>query len=131
MILLICFGGLVLFVADLFHPVDHLAIERFLNGDMRHGRGRRGAVPVFLARCDANHVTGADFFDRASPTLRAPAAGSHDEGLPQRVGVPRCPSAGFERDTVASRAGRFLDLKQRVNAHRAGKPVGGSFAGRL
>jgi DNA-binding transcriptional LysR family regulator len=38
----------VLFVADLFHPLDILAVHRFLNGDMRHrGRGRR-PVPVLL-----------------------------------------------------------------------------------
>ena len=31
----------VLSVANLFHPVDGLAVEPFLNGNMRHGRGRR------------------------------------------------------------------------------------------
>src|SRR6266566_9842624 len=36
-------SGLVLFVADLFHPVGGLAVELFLNGDVRHGRGCRGA----------------------------------------------------------------------------------------
>jgi hypothetical protein len=41
---------LVLFVADLFHPLDDLAIERFLDGDMCHGRRRRSAMPMFLVR---------------------------------------------------------------------------------
>ena len=41
--LLICFGGLVLFVTDLFHPLNRLAVELFLNGDVRHRRRRRGA----------------------------------------------------------------------------------------
>jgi hypothetical protein len=27
----------ILVVGDLFHPIDELAVERFLNGDMRHG----------------------------------------------------------------------------------------------
>ncbi len=31
--------SLVLFVADLFHPVDGLAIKMFQDGDVRHGRG--------------------------------------------------------------------------------------------
>jgi len=35
-----------LFVAHLFHPVDDLTVELFLNGDMRHGRGRRGIMPM-------------------------------------------------------------------------------------
>src|SRR5438034_7383434 len=38
----------ILCVADLFHPVHDLAIKCFLNGDVRHGCGRPGAVPVLL-----------------------------------------------------------------------------------
>jgi hypothetical protein len=33
------------------------------------------------------------------------------------------PRARLKRDTGADRAGRFLGLKQRVNAHRAGEPM--------
>src|SRR5579859_1022789 len=36
------FARAVLLVADLFHPVDNLAVEPFLNRDVRHGSGRRG-----------------------------------------------------------------------------------------
>ena len=39
----------VLLVADVLHPVDDLAVLRFLNGDMRHRIDRRGAVPMFFA----------------------------------------------------------------------------------
>ena len=45
---LVCFGGLVLFVADLFHPVNRFAVELFLNGDVRHGRGRRSTMPILV-----------------------------------------------------------------------------------
>ena len=38
----------------------------FLNGDVRHGRGRRGAVPVLLARREPDHVARPDFLDRAA-----------------------------------------------------------------
>jgi hypothetical protein len=55
---------LVLFVADLFHPVDDLAFVLLLNGDMRHGRGRRGSVPVLL--------TGRKPDDITRPNLRNP-----------------------------------------------------------
>ena len=34
----------VLLGAFLFHPVDGLAVELFLNGDVCHGRGRHGAL---------------------------------------------------------------------------------------
>jgi hypothetical protein len=49
-----------LFVADLFQPVDGLAVELFLNGDVGHGRGGRGAMPVLLARRDPDHVARPD-----------------------------------------------------------------------
>jgi hypothetical protein len=51
-----------LFVADLFHPVNRFAVELFLNGDVRHGRGWRGAVPMLLARREPDYVSRSDFF---------------------------------------------------------------------
>jgi hypothetical protein len=36
-------------IAYLLHPVDRLAVELFLNGDMCHGRSRRGTMPMSLA----------------------------------------------------------------------------------
>ena len=59
----------VLVVADLFHPIDRLAVELFLNGNVRHGRGWRGAMPMLLARREPDHVTRPDFLDRAAPAL--------------------------------------------------------------
>src|ERR1700688_1745828 len=91
----------VLFVANLFHPVDGLTVELFLNGDVRHGRGRRSAMPMLLARREPDHVTRPDLIDRASPALREAVASRHDQGLAQRVGVPGCPSGWLERDTGA------------------------------
>src|SRR5437667_1017789 len=76
----------ILFVADSLHPVSGLAVEPFLDGDVRHGRRRRGAVPVFLARRERDHVAGSNLLDRAAPALRASAARRHDEGLTQGVG---------------------------------------------
>src|SRR6184192_2556148 len=89
----------VLLVADLLHPVHGLAIEVFLNGDVRHGGGCRGAVPMLLTRRDPDHVTGPNLLDRPAPALRAARAGRHDQGLAQGVGVPGRPGAGLERDT--------------------------------
>src|SRR5689334_22288363 len=92
---------LILFVADLFHPVDCLAIEPFLDGEVRHRGGRRRAVPMLLARRDPDHVTGTDVLDRTAPALCLAGAGGHDESLPERVGVPRGSSPRLERDARA------------------------------
>src|SRR5439155_27058960 len=54
-----------------------------------------------------------------------------DQGLAERVRVPGGPGTGLERDTGARHACRIGGLEQRVNAHRAGEPLGGSFAGGL
>src|SRR5947209_14979167 len=58
----------VLIVADVFHPIDVLAADRFLNCDMRHGGGGRCAVPVLFASREPHDVAGPNFFNR--PALR-------------------------------------------------------------
>src|SRR5437868_7660043 len=78
---------LVLLVADLLHPVHDLAVEVFLNGDVRHRGGCRGAVPMLLTGWNPDHVTRPNLLDRPSPALRAASAGRHDQGLAQWVGV--------------------------------------------
>ena len=62
-------GRPVLLVADLFHPVDSLPVELFLNGDMSHGGGRHGTMPMLLTRREPDHITWPNFFNRAIPTL--------------------------------------------------------------
>jgi hypothetical protein len=64
---------LILFVADLFHPLDNLAVELFLNGDVRHGRGRCSPMPVLLAGRKPDHITGPDLLDRSAVALKPPA----------------------------------------------------------
>src|SRR6266404_3011548 len=120
----------VLLVADLFHPVDVLAIERFRDSDMRH-RGRRcRAVPMLLARWKPDYIAGTDFFDRSALALRPVKAGCDDEGLTERMGVPRGAGAGLEGDVTTADACRVAHLKHRVHADRAGEIGLGAFAGR-
>jgi hypothetical protein len=121
----------ILIVGDLFHPLDHLTVEILLNGDMRHGGGWRRAMPMLLARREPDHIAGMNLFNQTDLALHPPATGCDHQGLTQRVSVPCCSSAGLERDTGTGRACRSVCLKQRVNAHQAGKPVGRSFVGRL
>src|SRR4051812_13601370 len=47
----------ILVVADLLHPVDILAVDSLLDGDVRHARGGRSTVPVFHARPDPDDIT--------------------------------------------------------------------------
>src|SRR5438874_13040179 len=95
-------SGAVLLIGHVLHPVDNLAVERFLNGDMNH-RGRRcGAVPVFLAGRKPHHVARSDFFDRAAPALNPPQAGYDDQSLAERMRVPRSSRAWLESDAGAA-----------------------------
>src|SRR5208283_6137476 len=89
---------------DGFHPVDDLAVELLLDGDVGHGGGGRGAVPVLLAGREPDYVAGADLLDRTAPALGASAAGGDDEGLAERVGVPGGACAGLEGDPCALHA---------------------------
>jgi nicotinamidase-related amidase len=71
----------VLLVADVLEPVDGLAVELFLDGDVGHRRRRGAAVPMLFAGREPDHVAGTDFFDGAVPTLGPAAAGGDDERL--------------------------------------------------
>ena len=83
----------------LFHPVGALAVEPFHDGDVRHGCGCRGAVPILLTRREPDHVTRPNLLDWASPALCQAAASRHDQGLAQRVGMPCSAGAGLKRNT--------------------------------
>src|SRR5712691_8817789 len=121
----------ILLVADFLHPVDGLAVEPFLNGDVRHGcRGRR-AVPMLLARRERDHVAGSNLLDRAAPALRAAAARGDDERLAERMRMPRRSRARLKRDTGGDHACRLDGLEQRVDPYRAGEVFGGALPRRL
>jgi hypothetical protein len=71
-----------LFVANFFQNVAERVVELLDDGDMAHGRGGRGAVPVLLIRWYPNHVTRPDFPNRAAFALNPAAAGGDNQGLP-------------------------------------------------
>ena len=121
----------ILLFTDLFQPVDHLAVLLFLNGDVRHSCGCRGAMPVLLAGRKPNHIARPNLFDWTSPVLRPTAAGRDDERLTERMGVPRSPCAGLEGYTRALNERRIGRLKKRIDSHRASEPLGRAFRGRL
>jgi hypothetical protein len=120
-----------LFVADFFHPVDDLAVECFLNGDMRDGGGWRGAMPVLLVRRKGDDVAGTNLFDWPAFALGSTATGGNDLRLTEWMGVPCGASTGLERDAGGGRACWSIGPEQGIDADCAGEPVGRSFAGRL
>src|SRR5689334_14843644 len=71
----------VLLVGDLLHPVHDLAVQLFLDRDVRHGGRRRGAVPVLLVRRTPHDVAGADDPDRTALALHVAATGGADQRL--------------------------------------------------
>src|ERR1700722_14770058 len=78
----------VLFVADVLHPIHRLAVQPFLNGDVRHGRRRRSPVPVLLSRREPDPISGVNLLDRAALPLHPSAAGRHNKRLPEGMGMP-------------------------------------------
>src|SRR5437016_2398696 len=78
----------VLFVTDLFHPIDDLAVELFLNRDMCHHRSRRRPMPVLLSGREPHHVTRPNLLNRSAFALGPAAARRYDERLTERVRMP-------------------------------------------
>jgi hypothetical protein len=105
-----------LLVADVLHPIDDLAVLRFLNSDMRHRLGRRGAVPVFFAGRKPDDVARPNFLDGTTRALYAPDAASDDKRLAKRMRVPGRPGARLEGDAGAGGARRIRRLEKRIDA---------------
>src|SRR5947208_11470210 len=118
--LLLIARPLVLLVGDLLHPVDNLAVELLLDGDMRHGRGGRCAMPMLFARRAPDHIAGPDDLDRAAPALHEAAARRDDERLTQGMRVPVAARAWLERYAGAARTCRGGRRQELVEAASAG-----------
>src|SRR3954467_14351509 len=86
----------ILFVANLLQPVDVLAVDGLLDGDVGHGGGGRRAVPVLNAWRKPDHVARPDLLLRAAPLLHPAEARHDDKGLSDRVCVPSRARAGLE-----------------------------------
>src|SRR5438552_17942489 len=120
----------VLFVADLLHPVDGLAVEFLLDGDVRHRAFWRGAVPMLLSWRKRDHIPGMNLFDRTSIALHEAATIRHNERLTQWMVVPSRAGARLGRALRPLRAARSVCLEQRLDAHLAGEPLPRSLAPR-
>jgi hypothetical protein len=93
----------VLLVADLFHPLHVLPVNLLLNGDMRHPIGGGRAMPVFHARRYPDDITRLELLLFTTLLLHPAGAGSHDQGLAERMGMPCRAGTGLKRDVGARR----------------------------
>jgi membrane protease YdiL (CAAX protease family) len=107
------------------------AVERFLNGNMRHRRGRRCAVPVLLTGLEPDHIARVDFLDRSALALYQAAARRDDEDLAEGMSVPCRASAGLRGHRVARRPRWSGRSEQGVDPYCASEPLGRSPAGGL
>src|SRR6476660_4735468 len=76
-------AGAVFGVGHLFHQVDDLSVECFLDGDVRHCRRRRRAVPMTMVGRAPQDVARVDLDDRPAFALRPALAGRDDQRLPK------------------------------------------------
>ena len=101
----------ILFFAHLFHPIDHLAVQRFLNGDMRHRGCWRGAVRMLFTARTPRDITWPDFLDRPAFALHPSEAKRDDQRLTERMRMPGGACTRLERDACATNTCRFGRLE--------------------
>jgi hypothetical protein len=123
---------LVLFIADLFHPVDEFSVECFLNGDMGHAVV--AVAPCQCFSCGGHHTTSPrpNFQDRTSPALHEAATRCYDEVPAQRMKyATRCGrlarTSRWRRRRVPARvpgaAGRYVRCRQNTRPAPCRKAV--------
>src|SRR6266478_7357075 len=112
-----------LLVGNLLHPFDHLPILLFLNSDVCHGSGLRGAMPVLLTGREPDHVSGPDLLDRSTFALSPAAARRDDQSLAERMSVPCSSRARLERNASPLNKGGIGCPKKRIDTNRPSEPL--------
>ena len=84
-------------------------------------------MPMLHARRKPDDIAGMDLLNRATLALRPTTTGGDNQGLAERVGMPRGASARLEGYACARCAGGCVWLEQGIDAHRADKPILRSF----
>src|SRR5205814_132029 len=93
----------ILFVSNLFHPVHHLAVLRFLDRNVRHRGGRRSAVPMLHAGWKPDDIAGSDFLDWSALDLHSAATSRNNEPRAERMRVPGRAGARLESNGCRTR----------------------------
>src|SRR5215210_3720330 len=114
---------MILFVADLFHPLNCLSVELFLDGNVCHGRRCRGAVPMLLSRREPDHITRPNFLNMSAVTLNPATTSRDNESLTKWMRVPCSACAGLERNAGTLNPCRLWRLKKWIDPYSACEPV--------
>src|SRR2546425_9151077 len=117
------FASMVFFVTDMLHPDDKLPITPFLNRDVSYTGGRRSPMPMLLARRGQHHISRTDLFNMSAFVLNPALAGSDDEGLTERMSMPRRPCSRLEGNAGSLNKRRIRCLKKRIHPNISSKPV--------
>src|SRR5918994_687884 len=96
----------VLLVADWPEPIDVLAVQRFLDRDMRERRRGRRAVPMLQPGRKPDDIARAHVLDRPALTLNPAQPGRDDESLTKRMRVPVRTRARFKCHMAAAHTAR-------------------------
>src|SRR5436305_13311974 len=107
---------MILLVGDVFQPVNDLAVELFLNGDVCHTRFWRGSVPVLFTGRKPDDIAWANLLDWATCALHPSTARCNDESLSKRMCVPRSSRTRFEGHDGALNKRRIRRLQEGMDA---------------
>jgi hypothetical protein len=121
---------LVLLGAHVLHPLDGFAIQLFLNGDVRHRRGRRRACQCCSP--GGNHTTSPGRISATGPPQRcARSKPAVTIRVWPRGWVCHALRAPGSNVTLAPRCARRSRRVEPRIAYGSGKPLGRSFARRF
>lgn len=101
-----CRISAIVVVVSFLQPINHLPVERLLDGDVRHRGSRGSAVPVFDTRREPDHVTRTNLLNRAVLLLHPAATKRNDERLSEWVRMPDSAGSGFKGDAGSCGASR-------------------------
>src|SRR5438034_11844731 len=111
----------IVLVGNLLQPGDDLAVPGFLDRDVGHGAGRRGAVPMLVLGRAPDDVAGADLDDRLALALGPAHAGGDEQGLAERMRVPWGARARLEAHNRPGEPRRRLALALRFDKAAPGE----------
>ncbi len=84
-------------------------------------------MPMLLSWSDPNHIARVNFFDRATIPLGPSAACSHNQGLSERMRMPRGTRSRLKGDGGTTNKRGVGCVKKRINPYSASKPVWRTF----
>ncbi len=114
---------MVLFFTNFFHPVNGLAIELLLDGDMSHSGCEGGSMPMLFTGRKPDYISGPNFLYGFAIELNPAAASRDNKSLTQRMRVPCSACAGLERNADTLNTCRGRCLKKWIDPYSASEPV--------